>query len=69
MKHLLWILAAIALMPSHARAQAMPDTPEPVNSDTSGWNQVADLARDEEIVVSRAGRFALRCRFDGATRD
>ena len=69
MKHLLWILIAISILPVAARSQALPDSPEPAKPDVGDWNRVADLARDEEITVARTGGFTQRCRFDGAIPD
>jgi hypothetical protein len=69
MRHSRWILIAILLLPGASGAQALPDNPQPAQPAASGWNRVADLAHDEEIVVARTGGRDLRCRFAGATDD
>jgi hypothetical protein len=48
-------------------SQTLPDNPAPHSADAGGWTQVGDLARGDEIMVTRSGGPSIPCRFAGAT--
>lgn len=58
-----------ASLPYAARAQALPDNPQPARPDSAGWSRVQDLANGEEITVAHGRLHAVPCRFAGATDD
>jgi|HubBroStandDraft_1064217.scaffolds.fasta_scaffold10577_4 hypothetical protein len=76
MKHLCFILIAIASASSAMRAQNLPDSPKPAQSNSPGassvessstdWNSVADLAHDDQVIVSADGGRNVHCLFSGA---
>jgi hypothetical protein len=67
-KHFFFIvLLGLTLLPAAARAQTLPDNPEPAAKTSAGWDRIQDLARGEEINVARTGRHSVPCRFAGAT--
>ena len=86
MKRLCIILIAIASASSAMRAQNLPDSPRPAQSNSvassspgtgsaessstesssTDWNRVADLAHDDQIIVSADGGRNVHCLFSGA---
>jgi hypothetical protein len=67
MKHSAWIVMVIAAVTLGARAQKLPDAPQPAPTGAADWSRVKDLANGEEIVVSRPGGFGVPCAFAGAS--
>jgi hypothetical protein len=67
MKRSAWIPIVIAAAALAARAQKLPDAPQPAPNVAADWDRVEGLARGEEIVVSRPGGFGVPCAFAGAT--
>jgi hypothetical protein len=71
MKHLWLTLIALSCISAALPAQALPDSPQPVDpqaseSSSTDWNNVAGLAHDEEIVVKTTTGRTEKCLFSGA---
>ena len=76
MKRFCIILIALASVSSAMHAQKLPDSPKPAQSNSAGsssaesssadWNRVADLAHDDQIIVSADGGRNVHCLFSGA---
>lgn len=67
MKRLCLTLITLSYIPAALAAQALPDSPQPAESSSSDWNNVAGLAHDQPIVVHASGGRHLYCLFTGAT--
>jgi hypothetical protein len=72
MKHFIWFLVAIALVPVAARSQstqpqALPDAPSPAPPSDPIWDRIKDLANGAAIVVSNDNGPPVHCLFAGAT--
>jgi len=66
MKRLFLTLIAIACISTALPAQTLPDSPQPIDSSSSEWNNVAALPHDEEIVVKTTTGRSDHCLFSGA---
>lgn len=67
MKHLVTILAAIALLPAALHAQASSDNPVPAPLPDPVWYWVAHLVNGQPIAVKPTAGPVVHCRFAGAT--
>jgi hypothetical protein len=67
MKHFIFLLVAIVLVPLVARPQALPDAPSPAPPPDPMWNRVKDLANGAAIVVRNDNGPPVHCLFAGAT--
>lgn len=66
MKRLCLTIAALGYFSGTLLAQTLPDAPQPAESSSSDWNNVAGLAHDEEIVVKTTTGRTEHCLFTGA---
>jgi hypothetical protein len=66
MKRTCLTLIALSCLTGTLKAQALPDSPQPADSSSSEWNNVAGLAHDEEIVVKTTTGRSEHCVFSGA---
>jgi hypothetical protein len=67
MKILSLFLAASFLVPTFARAQALPDNPTPAPTSDPAWERVRSLAPNEAIVVRNDNGSPVHCLFSAAT--
>ncbi len=71
MKRLCFTLIALSCLTAALTAQILPDSPQPADpqpleSSSADWNNVAGLAHDEEIVVKTTTGRTEKCLFSGA---
>jgi hypothetical protein len=66
MKRLCFTLIALSWLTTALPAQTLPDSPQPADSSSTEWNNVAGLAHDEEIVVKTTTGRTEHCLFSGA---
>lgn len=66
MKRLCLTIATLGCLSSVLIAQSLPDAPQPAESSSSDWNNVAGLPHDEEIVVKTNTGRTQHCLFSGA---
>jgi hypothetical protein len=66
MKRLCFTLIALSWLTTAMPAQTLPDSPQPADSSSTDWNNVAGLAHDEEIVVKTTTGRTEHCLFSGA---
>jgi hypothetical protein len=66
MKQLCLTLIALGCIAGTLPAQTLPDNPQPADSSSAEWNNVAGLAHDQEIVVKTTTGRSEKCLFSGA---
>jgi hypothetical protein len=66
MKRILPTFIAFACISATLPAQTVPDNPAPAESSSADWNNVVDLAHDEQIIVRADGGRSTHCLFSGA---
>ena len=66
MKRICFTLVAFSCLSGALLAQTLPDSPQPAESNSSDWNNVAGLAHDQEIVVKTTTGRTEKCLFSGA---
>ncbi len=66
MKRLCLTLITVSCLSGALTAQTLPDSPQPADSSSSDWNNVAGLGHDEEIVVKTTTGRSEHCLFSGA---
>lgn len=66
MKQLCLTLIALGCIAGTLPAQTLPDNPQPADSSSAEWTNVAGLAHDQEIVVKTTTGRSEKCLFSGA---